>query len=198
MSRNLLHFARVVAGAPALRRLLVTAVAVTSVALGPGVSADIASGQSTLSAETDYRIALAIVSSSGEVGAIQFDVFYKGEGGQFSPTFNGTRGACHVALTNAFGVSNVREDGRITIGVAGVPGFVTPTQVASCKFSAAEAIAPGDFDIRVVDAIDSKGAFMQAQPEMRVTAVTVDDGAAEDVGGLASTAERPAATNERR
>lgn len=197
MTRTIRHFASSATAAPPLKRLLLTAIVAACVTLGSTVSADVASGQDALSAQTDYNLALAIVSSSGEVGAVQFDVFYKGESGRFSPTFDGTRGACRVPLTNAFGVSNVREDGRITIGVAGVPGFATPGQVASCRFSASEAIVPADFDIRVVDVIDSKGALLQSEPEIRVTAITVDNATAEDVGGLASTAEVPPAADKR-
>ena len=76
------------------------------------------------------------------------------------------------------------------------PGFLTPTQVASCNFSAKEQVKPDDFDIRVVDVIDSKGAFIDATPVIRVTAITLDDGTAKDVGGLASTSEIPPANRQ--
>jgi hypothetical protein len=196
MNSNFRHLVSVGRTRKTAGRLFAAAAAVASITLSPAASADVASGQDALSAQTEYKITLAIVSSSGEVGAVQFDVFYKGENGSFSPTFNGTRGACRVSLTNAFGVSNVRNDGRITIGVAGVPGFLTPTQVASCNFSAKEQVKPDDFDIRVVDVIDSKGAFIDATPVIRVTAITLDDGTAKDVGGLASTSEIPPANRQ--
>jgi len=113
------------------------------------------------------------VTSSGTLGALQFDVDYSAIDGSFDGVADSVD--CTSPLTAGGGLITFNdEDGskRLRIGVISLSGFNTPVVAAECVFTANgdSFPAPAEFDVVVIDA--SAPDFTAVAATMAVTAAT--------------------------
>jgi hypothetical protein len=114
-----------------------------------------------------YAVTASVISDSGILGALQFDVTYLGDSGGFVGA--GGSVACTLEVDVALSSFNDRGHGRLSAALVDLQGFSTPTPVATCLFKTPDDVAAEDFE---VTATDASGPDLQSTGELPEMAIT--------------------------
>jgi hypothetical protein len=122
---------------------------------------------------TTYDVTVAVVSDSGVLGALQFDVRHLGVSGGWV----GAGGSvdCTPEVEAALTSFNDRGAGRLSAAFVDLEGFGTPTDVATCRFRTREPLDTESFDAMATDASGPSLVGSDTLPEMAVTHVAALD-----------------------
>jgi len=122
-----------------------------------------------LSVTTTYTVSFDLEATDGLLGALQFDVTYRG-GGRAGWLGAGGGVACRWIVQAAIHVCNNKRNGNMTCAVVDTGGLSGPTRLLECEFQAVDdALTVDDFDVDVTDASTVHLAPMEA--EVRVSSV---------------------------
>jgi hypothetical protein len=116
-----------------------------------------------------YAVTASVISDSGILGALQFDVNYLGESGGFVGA--GGSVACTPDVDVALTSFNDRGNGRLSAAFVDLEGFATPTPIATCLFRTTDDVAAEDFEVTVTDASGTDLQSTGELPEMAITSV---------------------------
>jgi hypothetical protein len=117
---------------------------VTAAAIGAcdGDSPDVTS-------TTIYAVSFDLEATDGPIGALQFDVEYRGGGD--AGWVGGA--ACRWIVQAALHACNDKHHGKLTCAVVDTGGFTGPTPRLQCEFRATDdGLTVDDFDVDVTDA----------------------------------------------
>lgn len=101
---------------------------------------------------TEYGVRFDLASSSGPIGALQFDVDYHGGSGGWLGAGGGAD--CRWLLQAALHACNDKRGGSLTCALVDTNGFSGPSALMECSFKSRNSVAAGDFAVRVTDASD--------------------------------------------
>ncbi len=118
-----------------------------------------------------YSVTLGVTTASGDLGALQFDVRYRGsEGGWLGA---GSGAVCSPTIPVDLATFNDRGEGVLSGAVVDLEGISTPGAVCTCGFKTREAIRPGRFSIQVIDAAGTDNGAASPDPFPRMTVVEI-------------------------
>jgi hypothetical protein len=119
---------------------------------------------------TAYTVSFDLQATSGPVGALQFDVEYRGGSSHAGWVGAGHGVACRWFVQAAIHACNAKRDSLITCAVVDTGGFAGPTPLLECEFAAAgDEVSVRDFEVRVTDA--STPDLQPIEAEVSVSAV---------------------------
>ncbi len=105
------------------------------------------------------------LTSTETLGALQLDIDYSGAAGDFVGA--GGAVACNVltaSTTDAYNNDTVGES--LAVSLISVQGFTGPTNLVHCEFNPTGLVAPPDFGIAIIDAVDPDG--ISASPTVEI------------------------------
>lgn len=133
---------------------------------------------------TTYTVSFDLGPTDGPLGALQFDVEYRG-GSPAGWVGAGGAAACRWSVQAAIHACNDKRGGILTCAVVDTGGFTGPTPLLECEFqSSDDALTVGDFAVEVTDAstpnLDPVDAEVRvsavvARPETTTTTTNPDD-----------------------
>jgi hypothetical protein len=155
--------------------VVLPAVVVLSGCAGCDGSGDVAvTGSGSPSSATDaealrYAVTASVVSSSGSLGALQYEIRYLGGDG----VFVGAAGAveCESAAQAQLASFNNAGDGFLKAALVDLKGFATPSPISVCQFATPGSLSAGDFSISIVDASPPGLEDLDTFPAMEITSV---------------------------
>jgi hypothetical protein len=117
---------------------------------GCGDDSDDSEGPTTIS----YVVSFNLEQTTGLVGALQFEVKYLGDDGDWLGAKAKVR--CTWRVVAAIKSCTGKENGRMTCAIVDSHGFVGPTALMECDFISHDGeIEAADFRVSVVDALGS-------------------------------------------
>lgn len=101
---------------------------------------------------TTYTVSFDLEATQGPLGALQFDVEYRG-GGPGGWVGAGGGASCRWIVQAAIHACNDNRGGDLTCAVVDTGGFTGPIPLLECVFvSRDDSVTPEDFDVTVTDA----------------------------------------------
>jgi hypothetical protein len=101
---------------------------------------------------TTYTVSFDLEATDGPLGALQFDVAYRG-GGDAGWVGAGGGAACRWIVQAAIHMCNNKRGGKLTCAVVDTGGFTGPIPLLECELvSTNDALTADDFEIEVTDA----------------------------------------------
>lgn len=123
---------------------------------------------------TTYTVSFDLEEAEEPLGALQFDVEYRG-GGEADWVDAGGGGACRWIVQAAIHACNVRPNGALTCAVVDTGGFSAPIPLLECLLASTDdALTSDDFDVRVTDA--SSPHLVPVDAVVNVSAVVASPG----------------------
>lgn len=127
-----------------------------------------------LSLGTTYAVSFDLEATNEPLGALQFDVEYRGSG-RAGWLGAGGGAACRWIIPAAIHACNNKGNGNMTCAVVDTGGFTGPTRLLECAFRAADdALTVDDFDVDVTDA--STPNLVAIEAAVRVSSVVARPG----------------------
>lgn len=133
---------------------------------------------------TTYTVSFDLEATAGPLGALQFDVEYRG-GGKGGWVGAGGGAACRWIVQAAIHACNDKRGGDLTCAVVDTGGFTGPIPLLECEFRAQDdRLTVDDFDVDVTDASSPNLEPMAAQvvvssvvaaPDSTTTTTNPDD-----------------------
>ena len=118
---------------------------------------------------TTYTVSFDLEATEEPLGALQFDVEYRGSG-DAGWVGAGRGAACRFIIQAAIHACNDKRGGKLTCAAVDTGGFTGPTPLLECEFRAADdALTVDDFAVEVTDA--STPNLVPVDAEVRVSAV---------------------------
>jgi hypothetical protein len=114
-----------------------------------------------------YAVTVSVTTTSGSLGALQFDVIHLGDSGNFVGKADSVD--CSPQVEAALATGNNRRAGRLVFALVDVGGFETPSPIVTCTFKTRESLDPNSFDVYVVTATDTNG--VPVMTDMTVSSV---------------------------
>ena len=116
-----------------------------------------------------YSVTISVVSELSEIGALQFDIDYSGNGG-FVGRNDGVE--CESLLADVLSAFTSRTAAKMTGAIVDVKGFSTPRAVAKCNVESSGAPPASSFKVTVTDASDIRTTPINPYPELTVSEVS--------------------------
>lgn len=120
-------------------------------------------------ASAKYSVTFSVVTEVNDIGALQFDVDYSGQGG-FIGLKDGVE--CEVLLDDVLSAFTASSGARMTGAIVDVKGFNTPLAVAKCNIESTAAPTPADFKITTTDASNIQTTPIDPFPELDVSDIS--------------------------
>ena len=117
-----------------------------------------------------YAVSIGVTTSSGALGALQFDIRQVGATGGWLGA--GAGAVCTPDVPVALAQFNDRGGRWLSAAMVDMSGITTPGPVVTCTFKSREPVSAGNFSVQVIDA-SGLDADPTAKPEpFPVMAVT--------------------------
>ncbi len=109
------------------------------------------------------------ITSSGRLGAVQFEVVHLGGSGGF--VGRGDKIDC-TGLVDAIVAANFAGERVAQMGLINIQGIDTPANILRCAFRSRENLSANSFQINVVDASDTNSETLEPLPTVVLSAIT--------------------------
>ena len=109
------------------------------------------------------------ITSSGRLGAVQFEVVHLGGSGGF--VGRGDKIDC-TGLVDAIVAANFAGERVAQMGLINIQGIETPANILRCGFRSRENLSANSFQINVVDASDTNSETLEPLPTVVLSAIT--------------------------
>jgi len=118
----------------------------------------------------DYQITVSVLSSSGDLGALQISLDFVGGSGAF--VGRGATVSCSSLASGAMVAVN-RQGQGVHAGFIDLNGIPTPGPVLSCRFKSRESVTTQSFRVQVADASDTGSEKLDPPPFIAVSDVSL-------------------------